>query len=403
MSGRLCRCIPAGFAGDYLTLNADEKRHDPEWEQFVLWGVPLGFALVGLLIRYLAYANTIDGASLDQFAQALCRWDCGWYIRLSEEGYDPFPVPSMVNAGNWAFFPLYPILVGLLRMATGLPTIVVGTGLSILLTIVTARVSWPLLNRDRRAYVLLSAFLLAGPFSFYFTTNYTEVPFFLLTVAVFLALQKRAWLWAAVFAALLAGTRIVGVFAVLAIVLQAFIDHRKAGGTVFGFVPATLGNPKLLLAIFIAPLGLFAYMAFLHWHIGDALAFSHVQRAWGRATGNPAVYLWAALTNFPDNGWIPNVSQQLGVAWLVGFAMTVVMVVRRQYAWALHCIICLTLPLFAGMASMLRFVVGLAPVTITAMTLLARWRALYYLALGVFLVACYFCTIGWMTGVLTLV
>jgi hypothetical protein len=369
----------------------------------VLLLVPIAFAALGLVVRYLAYANTVEGASVANFVDGLCRWDCGWYVRLSEEGYDPFPVPSMINAGNWAFFPLYPMLIGALRMASGLPTMVLATGASILLSVVAARVAWPLLGKDMRAYSLFSAFLLAGPFAIYFTTFYTEVLFLTLTICVFAALQRRDYLAAGIFAALVSGTRIVGVFIVLAIVLQAWLDHRQRGGTVMGFVPAVLRRPDLLVAIFIAPLGLFAYMAYLHWHIGDALAFSHVQRAWGRATGNPLVYLWNALTNFPQGTWWPTVSQQLGVAWLVGIGMVIVMALRRQFAAALFCLLCLTLPLSAGLASMLRFVVGLAPVTITAMTLLARWRLLYTVALGVILVGGYFGTVGWLTGVLTLV
>jgi len=365
--------------------------------------IPLAFAAVGLLIRYLAYSQTVGGASLAGFADGLCRWDCGWYVRLSEDGYDPFPVPSMINAGNWAFFPLYPMLIAALRTVSGLPTMVVAMTASIGLSVLAARLSWPLLGRNLRSYILFSAFLLAGPFAVYFTTFYTEVLFLTLTIGVLAALQRRRYLAAGALAALMSGTRIVGVFIVLAIVLEAWLEHRERGGSVMGFVPAVLGRPELLLAIFIAPLGLFAYMAFLHWHIGDALAFQHVQRAWGRATGNPLVYLWSALTNFAREGWVPTVSQQLGVAWLVGLAMTIIMAMRRQYAAALFCLICLTLPLFAGMASMLRFVVGLAPVTITAMSLLSGRPALYYGTLGVILVGGYFGTVGWLTGVLTLV
>lgn len=365
--------------------------------------VPAAFAVLGLLVRYLAYANTTGDASLAQFVDGLCRWDCGWYVRLSEEGYDPFPVPSMINAGNWAFFPLFPMLIGALRALTGLPTMMVATAASIALSVVAARMAWPLLGRNMRAYILFCAFLLAGPFAIYFTTFYTEVLFLTLTIGVFASLQRRDYLAAGVFAALVSGTRIVGVFVVLAIVLQAWLDHRERGGTLAGFVPAVLRRPDLLVAIFIAPLGLFAYMAYLHWHIGDALAFSHVQRAWGRATGNPLVYLWNGLTNWPRDSWWPTVSQQLGAAWLVGIAMTVVMATRRQFPAALFCLVCLTLPLSAGLASMLRFTVGLAPVTITAMTLLSRWRLLYCVSLGVVLVGGYFGTVGWLAGVLTLV
>ncbi len=392
-----------GSRGTILAVTVEQSEPRADHGGAVLLLVPIAFAVLGLLVRYLAYANTASDASVANFFDGLCRWDCGWYVRLSEEGYDPFPVPSMINAGNWAFFPLYPMLVGALRTITGLPTMMVATAASIMLSIIASRMAWPLLGKDMRAYALFCAFLLAGPFAIYFTTFYTEVLFLTLTIGVFAALQRRDYLAAGVFAALVSGTRIVGVFIVLAIVLQAWLDHRERGGTLTGFVPAVLKRPDLLVAIFIAPLGLFAYMAYLHWHIGDALAFSHVQRAWGRATGNPLVYLWNALTNFPRDGWWPTVSQQLGVAWLVGMAMTLVMLIRRQFAAALFCFICLALPLSAGLASMLRFVVGLAPVTITAMTLLSRWRVLYYIALAVILLGGYFGTVGWLTGVLTLV
>ena len=79
--------------------------------------------------------------------------------------------------------------------------------------------------------------------------------------------------------------------------------------------------------------GLFAYMAYLHFHIGDALAFSHVQRAWARPTGLPPVFVWNALTSFPKVGWVPTPSQQLAVAVLTGYALSIVLLVKSASAW----------------------------------------------------------------------
>ena len=123
------------------------------------------------------------------------------------------------------------VLVGIVRALTGLETIVAATGLSLLVCVATARVAWPLLGRNLRAYTLFSAFLLAGPFSIWFTTFYTEVLFLFLTVCVFAALQARRILLAGVFAALLSATRIVGVFIVFAIVIEIWLAHRAAGGS----------------------------------------------------------------------------------------------------------------------------------------------------------------------------
>lgn len=368
-----------------------------------LIAIPLVAALLGLLIRYAGYASVAPDASLANFADGLCRWDCQWYVRIAEEGYDTFPVPKMINAGNWAFFPLYPMLVAIVRTVTGLQTMVAATGLSIVISIGAARIAWPLLGKDLRAYTLFSVFLLAGPFSIYFTTFYTEVLFLFLTVAVFAALRQRQFLLAGVLAALLSATRIVGVFIVLAILWEIWRVHREGGGTWRNFIPTVFLRPDWLLTLAVAPLGLFGYMLYLHLLVGDALAFTHVQRAWGRPMGNPLVFIWNALANLPQGTLVPTPSQQLAVATLVGYGLTVILVLRKRYAMAIYCVMALTLPLFAGMASMLRFVAGLAPMPLLLSELLGRNRWVFAVSLLVFLAAGYFTTIGWLREYLTLV
>lgn len=371
--------------------------------QAVLVAIPLVAALLGILIRYLGYATVADDDSVGRFLVGMCRWDCEWYVRLAEGGYDPFPTPKMLNAGNWAFFPLYPMMVGALRALTGLQTIVAATGLSIVLSIGAARVAWPLLGKDLRAYTLFSVFLLAGPFSIYFTTFFTEVLFLFLTVCVFAALRQRQFLLAGVLAGLLSATRIVGVFIVFAILWEMWRAHRESGGTWRDFVPAIVLKPDWLLALAVAPIGLFAYMFYLHMIIGDALAFSHVQRAWGRPMGNPVVFIWNALTAMPRDSWIPTPSQHLAVATLVGYGLIVMLILRKRFDMAIYAAIALTLPLFAGMASMLRFVAGLAPMPLMLSELLAKNRWVFAVSLLVFLAAGYGITIAWMKWVISLV
>ena len=369
----------------------------------VLILIPVVLALAGLVIRYAGYAATVPDASLANFADGMCRWDSDWYVKLAERGYDGFPTPTLINAGNWAFFPLYPMLVAIAKALTGLDTIVAATGLSILLCIGSARVAWPLLGRDLRAYSLFSAFLVAGPFSIWFTTFYTEVLFLFLTTCVFAALERRRFVLAGIFAALLSATRIVGCFIVFAIVMELWRAHREAGGTWRDVIPGVLKRPDWLLAIFIAPLGLFAYMLFLHLRIGDAIAFSHVQRAWARPSGLPPMFLYDALFDPAPGAALPTFSQQLAVGTLDGYGLAITLLVRRQFGMGVFALLCLTAPLFAGMASMLRFTAGLAPLAIQFCRLLASRRWLFAIALLVFLAGGYFTTIGWLTGYLSLV
>src|SRR5688572_13588593 len=110
----------------------------------VLILIPVAFAILGAVVRYFGYAAAVPDASLTDFAGHMCQWDCQWYVGLADHGYDPFPVPSMINAGNWAFFPLYPMLVAGFRTITGLSTIHAATVLSVALCLATARLAWPL-------------------------------------------------------------------------------------------------------------------------------------------------------------------------------------------------------------------------------------------------------------------
>jgi len=378
------------------------ERRVPRW--LVLVAIALGFAVLGYVLRLAAYLEAGWEPHFSAYPDGLCRWDCQWYANLAKYGYDTFPVPDMIDAGNWAFFPLFPAIVGGIRaLLGGLQVMNVATAVSITMSAAAALVAYPLFDKNLRAYTLYAAFLLCGPFSIYFTTFYTEVLFVLLTNCVMLSLQRSRYLSAGAFAGLLSATRIVGVFAVFAIALQWLIDYRRAGGSWRGIVPEIIRKPEIVLAILLAPVGCFAYMAYLHSYMGDALAFQHVQRAWGRVPGNPLLYLWIGLTDMPDSGFWPSTNQWLGLAAVGGLVVTGVLAWQRRYPVAVFALISLVIPLSAGMASMLRFVVALSPVVLPVIALLARWRWLFIVSLVAFVVSDYFFTVGWLSEWLALV
>jgi hypothetical protein len=295
------------------------------------------------------------------------------------------------------------MLVGVVRLALPFATIVTATGLSLLTTYAAAVVAWPLFKGDLRAFTLYAAYLLCGPFAFYFTSFFTEPMFVLMTTLVFVMLARSNYLAAGLATVLLSATRIVGVFATLSIVVQAAVDHRAATGSWRGLIGAFLKRPNLLLAIFIAPLGLFGYMAFLNAYIGDGLAFQHVQRAWGRPFGNPIFFVWQGLNAFPSSGLWPTSSQWLAAAAVLGFVLTLTLAWRRQWAQALFAFIALTLPLFAGLASVIRFTAAMVPVTVLAMQLLASRRWLFGLSLLAIMVLGYVIPLAWLGNNVALV
>ena len=365
--------------------------------------VPLVFLISGLAIRYAAFASVTAEPSFTTYVQALCRWDCAWYVGIAEKGYEHFPIPGQSNVGRWAFFPLYPTVVAVVRVLFPFPTIILASFVSMVCTYAACLIAWQLLDRNIRAYALYCAFLLSGPFSFYFTTFLTEPLFVLLTSCVFLALKRSNYVAAGLSSALLSATRVVGVFVVFAIVLQMFKEHRERGGSTMSFPRWLLGRPNLLVAILVSPAGLFAYMLFLHLTVGDGFAFYHVLRAFGRVAGNPFVFVWDGLSAVPANGWLPSSPQWSALAALSGLALSAGLAYRRQYGAALFCTIGIVLPLVTNLASMVRYVVGLAPLMMFLVEILSTSKLTYLATLVVFLVACYFTTVAWIGGYLALV
>jgi hypothetical protein len=357
--------------------------------------IPLLFLLTGTALRYLAWSGGGDAVG-QGFAVAFCRWDCIWYSEIVEGGYNVFPVSGEKNVGNWAFFPLSPLLMRGASAFVPLPLPLLGLIVSSALSIGSCLVAWRLLDRDVPGYAVFCCYMLAGPFSFYFNTFLSEPLFVLLTLLVLAALRRGAYLQAGALVALLSATRIVGVFMVVAMIWRMFADHREAGGPAMAFPRQLLARPDLLVAIFVAPLGLFAFMLYLHLHMGDGFAFAHVQRSWARVTAWPWQHLWNALSGYGSQSWWPLPLQVNAVAALGGLAVGAWLVLRRDVAVGLFALVSVALPLAAGVASQVRFVATMLPMAVAASgpSRLSPVGAAILIALMHF--AAYFTTIAWL-------
>jgi hypothetical protein len=367
-----------------------------------LWLVlPPLLLLAGILLRLGTVALIIDTRSVPFVVEKLCTWDCTWYLRLAQYGYNVAPehFPS-IDSLNWAFFPLYPMLIAAGTALIPVPAVWMATALSLLFICAATMLAWPLFEGDRRGYILFCVMVLAGPFSIYFSTGYSESLFMLLTVAVFVLLQRSNYVGAGAVTALLSVTRVIGVLAVFAIVMSAITDHLRSGGTWRSFLRELPKNTDLALAVFLAPVGLFIFMAYMHFAVGDALAFSHMQRSWGREFGDPFRYLWLALQSWPprEAGVLTTGEQNLALISILGLALSGVLAWRRQTPAAIFCLFCIIAPLTSGVASMLRFIAALAPLNILVARQLARSRLLFYAALVALPILEVIGTIGWLNG-----
>lgn len=232
--------------------------------------------------------------------EGLCRWDCGWFVRIAADGY--------LERHFSNFFPLFPLLGRATHALTGLPLewalVLWGNLLGLVGLLLVYRV-FRALHGDEVALTGITL-LAAWPFSFFHAAGYPESLMLAATAgAVWAAMSGRH-----LTAGGLLGLGILGrhltVLGGGALLVAQWLErgpsprrvlvHRAALGLVLPFALAGL------------------YALFLHHRFGDPLAFlSAREEGWGeaawygvhsllRGTFEPQIYLYVGLSLLPGAG-----------------------------------------------------------------------------------------------------
>ena len=271
---------------------------------------------VGMFAAYVA-THGESYATLD----ALCRWDCGWYSSIVTDGYSYAPSGhGYADAANWAFWPLFPLLVGTLGSWLSLSFAHAGLLLNVIalfalnLTVLQFGSAMFEARRHRVGFLLL---FVSSPFYFYLQIPYGEAVFSLLLVVSFLSWSGGYLATAGISGVLMTATRPHGLFWAVSLALAVLINVR------FNTHRAVVDHYARALTIALMPLGALAYLVYLWDLTGDILAYPHVLRAWGRVAG------LSILQFFDDDlGMIA-----LRAYWLLGGAAALPLVVwllRRE-------------------------------------------------------------------------
>ena len=199
------------------------------------------------------------------------RWDSGWYHDIFKNGYQKRDDNTRTNI---VFFPLYPILLEPLSIFFGGDFIWSGWFLSCVFLLLSGALLFRFtkeLHKDSDP--LLSVFLLLiFPTAFFLNGIYTESMFLFFSLAAFYFSFKRNYLWAGIFGALAALTRITGILLFLPLVVQAISSE--------GFEKATM---KKIWPLSLIALGTLLFFMF-HWIVfGNFWLFFEVESAWGRS------------------------------------------------------------------------------------------------------------------------
>ncbi|MFD9935804.1 hypothetical protein ACFWZ6_22050 [Streptomyces massasporeus] len=228
----------------------------------------------------------------------LASWDGWWYQQVAEHGYDPVlkPVPGAtgmitLEGNSAAFFPLYPTLMRLVSECTGLGLYGAGMVVSVLASFAAALGIYAVTRRlgGHRAGLVAAGLWAVWPGSGTEWSGYSESLYTALAAWACHAVMTRRWLTAGLltFAAGLCRPTAVALVAALAFAAVMALRRREDG----------VRRP--LAAVAIAPLGLFGYLAWVNYRMGDLNGYSKLQDgAWGHKF-DWGVHSFNVLTSIP--------------------------------------------------------------------------------------------------------
>lgn len=238
----------------------------------VFGGVVLGHDFFGLP------DGVPERAKEKEYHECCVNWD-GWsYARIAERGYEYAPD----RASNVAFFPLLPMLAAGIHRLTGVSVpwslLLISNGCLVGAFAVLREYVQDKTPATGPAIAEVAVLAMSlWPTSFFFRMAYTESLFLLLTLLMFLGIQRGWNLFVlALIVGLATATRPVGVA-----LLPIFAWHvwSMAGRSTMN----PLGLVKITALIATGCSGIAAYAGYLQLRFGDGLAFFKTQANWGVA------------------------------------------------------------------------------------------------------------------------
>jgi len=296
-------------------------------------------------------------------------WDGRWYRMVASSGY--VLVPG--RQSDPAFFPLFPAMlraghaVGLGYSTAGL--IIANAGFLVALVAFYALTRALLgVSTARRSTAYLAVF----PFGYAFSMVYPESIVLALIALAALAGLRRRWGWAALCAAAAALARPEGLFVALPLAVLAWEQRRTLS-------PQARG---LAVGAVLAPAAAIGSFSLYLWRvIGDPMAWSQAQRAWGRAFSPLGVLhaLDGLGRAFSHDAWVAR-----DVVAVVLYLVLLGVAARAgvSWPWLLAGAAIVVLPLFSGSFDSVGRFGLLAPAAFWGLAALGRDPRVHRLILG---------------------
>jgi hypothetical protein len=230
------------------------------------WAVSRGLVAGALVLAHeLANEAHLSGAQVARIREGLLGWDAGWYESIARHGY------AGAGHASLRFFPLVPALA---RALSVLPGVGVGTALVVLANVSAfgaTALAAALARRESGDSSLarrVAWLVCLAPPAFVMVMGYAEGTLLLLSVGVFWALRARRWWWAAALGVAAGTCRPIGLLLVAPAVVEGFREWRGASGR---------ARAAILSAVVGPAVGFGAFLGWVGWRYGDALAPLRIQ------------------------------------------------------------------------------------------------------------------------------
>lgn len=226
--------------------------------------------LLGLLFSaFLAPNPGLPGVHAFN-ADILLHWDAGWYRGIAESGYAWINDPSAQQ--NVIFFPLYPLLSGIVHKVTGVSVAVsmvfISNAAFLLSLIWLYRYLYEEYTEDTALWSVV--FIAFFPTSIFFSAGYPESLSLLFSIATFHYLSKDKPLAAGAMAGIAVSTRLPLI--ILSVPIFIHLLGRR---------PYTTGRILYACAcLLLSAGGVIAYAGYLYYKFNDPLVFVKGYEAW---------------------------------------------------------------------------------------------------------------------------